>query len=85
MECSEDGGYLRIHDREFHFKGHVGPRIIRILYEAWERGDPRQRTAHVLEEAESKSNAFSQAFSNKEWKEVIGHADGYCWLKVDAE
>ena len=83
VECSEDGGYLRIHDREFHSKGYVGPRIVRLLYEAWERGEPRQRTARILEEAGSKADALSQVFKNKEWREFIGHADGYCWLKVD--
>ena len=84
VECSEDGGYLRIHDQVFHFTGYTHKRIIRILYEAWERGKPRQRTSSVLEEAESRSRAFSQAFSGckEDWKAAIGYGDGYCWLMV---
>ncbi len=86
VECSEDGGYLRIHDREYRFPGHTQKRIIRILYEAWERGEPRQRTASVLEEAESRSRTLSQAFSGckEDWKSVIDYGGGYCWLITEA-
>ena len=86
VECSEDGGYLRIHDREYRFTGHTHKRIIRILYEAWERGEPRQRTASVLEEAESRSRTISQAFSGckEDWRSAIGYGGGYCWLITEA-
>lgn len=85
VECSEDGGYLRIYDNEFHFSGYTHKRIIRVLYEAWEGGNPRQRTATVLEEAESRSKTMSQAFSGckEDWRSAIGYGDGYSWLKVD--
>lgn len=85
VECGEDGGYLRIHDREFHFSGLTHRRIIRIVYEAWERGDPRLRTASVLEEAESRSRTISQAFSGskEDWRGAIDYGGGYCWLRVD--
>jgi hypothetical protein len=84
VECDEDGGYLRLHDREFRFSGLTHRRIIRILYEAWKRGEPRMRTASVLEEAESRSRAMSQAFGGcrEAWKDVIGYGDGFCWFKV---
>ena len=86
VECSKDGGYLRIHDREYRFSGHTHKRIIRILYEAWERGEPRQRTASVLEEAESRSRTISQAFSGckEDWRSAIGYGGGYCWLITEA-
>jgi hypothetical protein len=85
VECGEEGGYLRIHDREYRFSGFTHKRIIRLLHEAWERGEPRLRTASVLEEAESRSRTMSQAFSGckEDWKEVIGYGDGFCWLKIE--
>jgi hypothetical protein len=43
------------------------------------------RTASVLEEAESRSRAMSQAFSGckEDWKGAIAYGGGYCWLIVD--
>jgi len=85
VECDEDGGYLRLHDREFRFSGLTHRRIVRILYEAWECGEPRLRTASVLEEAESRSRTISQAFSGckEDWRGAIDYGGGYCWLIVD--
>lgn len=85
VECSEDGGHLRIHDQRYHFSGLTHKRIIRLLYEAWERGEPRLRTSYVLGEAESRSRAISQAFSGckEDWKAAIGYGDGDCWLRVE--
>lgn len=85
VECSEDGARLRIHDQRYHFSGLTHKRIIRLLYEAWERGDSRLRTSYVLSEAESRSRTISQAFSGckEDWKAAIGYGDGDCWLKVE--
>ena len=85
VECSEDGSRLRIHDQRYHFSGLTHKRIIRLLYEGWERGEPRLRTSYVLGEAESRSRAISQAFSGckEDWKAAIGYGDGDCWLKVE--
>ena len=85
VECSEDGGRLRIHNQRYHFSGLTHKRIIRLLYEAWERGDSRLRTSYVLSEAESRSRTISQAFSGckEDWKAAIGYGDGDCWLKVE--
>lgn len=86
VECSEDGGYLRIHDREYRFTGHMHKRIVRILYEAWERGEPRLRTAKVLVEVEAGSTVrtMSHVFSGckEDWISAIGYGGGYCWLMV---
>jgi hypothetical protein len=47
------------------------------------------RTAAVLENAESKASALSQAFSGCKvnWKNVVGYEKGNCWLvtKITAE
>jgi len=85
VDCSEDGGHLRIHDQRYHFNGLTHKRIIRLLYETWERGDSRLRTSYVLGEAESRSRTISQAFSGckEDWKAAIGYGDGDCWLKVE--
>lgn len=84
--CSEDGRFLRVHGVDYHFRGVIQPQIIRQLYEAWESGQPRLRTAQVLEQAESKSNTLSQAFgTNDAGETLIGHRDGYCWLKISNE
>ncbi|RMG35945.1 MAG: hypothetical protein D6720_06020 [Gammaproteobacteria bacterium] len=86
VECSEDGGYLRIHERKYRFIGHTHKRIVRILYEAWERGEPRLRTAKVLVEVEAGSTVrtMSHVFSGckEDWKSAIGYGGGYCWLMV---
>ncbi|MCL6417881.1 hypothetical protein MIB92_19695, partial [Aestuariirhabdus sp. Z084] len=58
--------------------------IIRQLFEAWESGQEKLRTAAVLENAESKASALSQAFSGckTEWKNVVAYEKGSCWLHV---
>ena len=85
--CSEDGGHLRIRDRDFHFGGLIHKQIIRLLYDAWESGSPRLRTAAILEEVEAGKSVrtMSHAFSGckGDWKSVIGYGEGYCWLLVD--
>ena len=85
--CSEDGGHLRIHDRNFYFEGFIHKQIIRLLYDAWESGSPRLRTAAILEEVEAGKSVrtMSHAFSGYkgDWKSVIGYGEGYCWLLVD--
>ncbi len=85
LSCSEDGGMLRINGEDYFFTGLTQKRIVRQLFEAWEAGQSRLRTAVVLQEAESKTKAISQAFSGskRDWKKVIGYRDGYCWLIVE--
>ncbi|WLQ14322.1 hypothetical protein O5O45_00005 [Hahella aquimaris] len=83
--CSDDGGELRVNGEDFVFTGVTQQRIVRRLYEAWEAGRPRLRTAAVLEEAESKATALSQAFSGYkgDWRKAIGYGGGFCWLIVE--
>ena len=83
--CSEDGGELVVNGEQYIFTGLTHKRIIRQLFEAWESGQEKLRTAAVLENAESKASAFSQAFSGckTEWKNVVGYGNGNCWLKTE--
>lgn len=84
VSCSDDGGELNVNGEDYFFTGLTQKRIIRQLFDAWEAGQPRLRTTAVLEEAESKASAMSQAFSGYkgDWKKVIGYGDGCCWLIV---
>lgn len=83
--CSEDGGELAVNGEQYIFTGLTHKRIIRQLFEAWESGQEKLRTAAVLENAESKASALSQAFSGKDkrWRDVVGYGNGNCWLKTD--
>lgn len=83
--CSEDGGELVVNGETYHFTGDIHRSIIRQLTAAWLRGEPRLRTAAVLEDAESKVKAIKQAFkgSKENWEKVIGYGNGFCWLIVD--
>lgn len=84
VSCSDDGGELHVNGEDYFFTGLTQKRIIRLLFDAWEAGQSRLRTTAVLEEAESKATAMSQAFSGYkgDWKKVIGYGDGCCWLIV---
>ncbi|MCL6419453.1 hypothetical protein [Aestuariirhabdus haliotis] len=83
--CSEDGGELVVNGEQYIFTGLTHKRIIRQLFKAWESGQEKLRTAAVLENAESKASALSQAFSGKDkrWRDVVGYGNGNCWLKTD--
>lgn len=83
--CSEDGGELVVNGETYHFTGDIHRSIIRQLAAAAQRGEPRLRTAAVLEDAESKVKAIKQAFkgSKENWEKVIGYGKGFCWLVVE--
>jgi hypothetical protein len=84
VQIGSDGGWIRIHERQYRFRGLIQRSIVQQVYEAWRDGAGRLRTQQVLETAESKSKELAQAFSGRpEFKEIIGYDDGFCWLKVD--
>ena len=84
VEIELGGRCLRLHGREYRFRGTIQPAIVRQLYEAWHSGTPRQRTQKVLQTARSSAKELSQAFSGRsDFKEIIGYDKGLCWLKVD--
>jgi hypothetical protein len=81
---SPGGGWIRIHGREYRFRGLVQRSIVEQVHEAWRDGTGRLRTQEVLEAAESSARQLAQAFSGRpEFREIIGYDDGFCWLKVD--
>lgn len=82
VSCSQDGGELVVNGVIYRFKGLIHRSIVRQLYEAWDRGEPRVRKEMLLETAESKSNTISQAFSGckTQWRKVIDYGEGCSWL-----
>jgi hypothetical protein len=85
IDCSDDGGWIKVHDREYLFAGLLQKTAIRRLYEAWEGGTPKMNMQALLEEIESGSRHISQVFGtgNRSWREIVGYGRGYVWLKVD--
>lgn len=49
VECTEDGRYLRIYEREYWFNGNKKV-IIRMLYESWENGHVWVPVSNLLRE-----------------------------------
>jgi hypothetical protein len=85
VHLSADGGVLTVHGKEYAFRGLKHRAILRQLYEAWDRGEPRCLTEKVLLEAESGETVrrLSRAFKgHRNWFEVIKEDDGFCWLEV---
>jgi hypothetical protein len=86
-QCSPDGAWLRIHDREYTFRGKK-KRLIRLLYEAWERGESWMSEVSLLAEAEYDSKRIEDVFKDSrpgkshEWREYIDVHDGKVRMKV---
>ena len=85
IDCSDDGGWIKVHGREYLFSGLLQKTAIRRLYEAWESGTPKLNMQALLEEIESGSRHISQIFGtgNRSWREIVGYGRGYVWLKTD--
>ena len=84
VEIRSGGRWLRLHGREYRFRGSIQAAIVQQLYEAWRNGTPRQRTQKVLQNAGSSAKELSQAFSGRsDFKEIIGYNEGFCWMKVE--
>jgi hypothetical protein len=75
VECSEDGGWLRIYDREYWFSG--GKRVIVLmLFESWKRGNEWIPVSNLLREyAEGMrlQDVFkdSRAEHKNKWREYL--------------
>lgn len=86
-QCSPDGAWLRIRDREYMFRGKK-KRLIRMLYEAWERGEIWMSEVSLLAEAEYDSKRIEDVFKDSrpgkghEWREYIEVHDGKVRMKV---
>ncbi|CAA7615778.1 hypothetical protein [Magnetospirillum sp. UT-4] len=83
VQCNSDGTWIRIHGREFTFRRKQA-RIVRILFDAWERGDEWFGEETVLAEAEYDSKRLQDAFKgNRDWQDVIEVQAGRCRLRID--
>lgn len=85
IDCSDDGGWIKVHGRAYQFSGLLQKTAVRRLYEAWESGTPKLNMQALLEDIESGSRHISQVFGtgNRSWREIVGYSRGYVWLKVD--
>jgi hypothetical protein len=87
VQCGPDGAWLRIHDREYTYRGKK-KRLIRLLYEAWERGETWLSEPWLLAEAEYDSRRIEDVFKDArpgmagKWREYIEVHDGKVRLKI---
>jgi hypothetical protein len=86
VDCSDDGGWIKVHGREYQFFGLLQKMAIRRLYEAWESGMTRLNMQSLLEDIDSRSRHISQVFGNgnPHWREIVAYRRGYVWLKAEA-
>ena len=85
IECSNDGSWIRVRGREYHFAGLLQKTAIRRLFEAWECGAQRLNMQALLEDIGSGSRHISQVFRAgiSNWREIVGYSRGLVWLKAD--
>ncbi|QLH37895.1 MAG: hypothetical protein HWD60_01320 [Defluviicoccus sp.] len=86
IDCSDDGSWIKVCDREYMFPGLLQKTAVRRLYDALQGGLPTLPMQSLLEEIESRSRHISQVFSGADpkWRDIIGYGKGLVWLKVDA-
>lgn len=75
VECADDGGWLRIYDREYTFRGGKKT-IIRMLFDAWERGDAWLPTSNLLSDYKAETrleDVFKdgRATHKDKWREYL--------------
>ena len=75
LACAGDGSWLRIHGREYKFR-RGKKTIIRVLFDAWERGDEWVPVSDLLQDYEAGTrleDVFkdSRADRKGEWREYI--------------
>jgi hypothetical protein len=86
-QCSPDGSWLRIHNQEYTYRGKK-KRLIRLLYEAWERGETWLSEPWLLAEAEYDSKRIEDVFKDARpgkadrWREYIEVHDGKVRLRI---
>jgi hypothetical protein len=88
VTCADDGSWLRIHGREYKFsRGKKA--VIRMLFEAWERGEEWVPLSDLLAGYEAGTrlqDVFKDAREHRkdEWREFIEIHDGRARLIVPA-
>lgn len=89
VACAEDGSWLRIHDREYRFSR--GKKVvIRMLFEAWDRGEEWVPLTNLLEGYEAGTrlpDVFKDSRTGRkgEWREFIEIHEGRARLIVPPE
>ena len=80
----EDRGLLYLRGREpIQFTGSKNRKAITLLYDRCLKNDNKWNIQALLEEIGSSSTHISKLFrGHPHWKEVIGFADGMCWLII---
>ena len=86
VACADDGSWLRIHDREYKFR-RGKKAVIRMLFEAWERGDEWVPLSDLLAGYEAGTrleDAFkdNRAERKGEWRAFIEIHEGRARLIV---
>jgi len=80
--CDVEGHWITIRGRSHNFRGKQA-KVIRRLYEVWERGEGFAREQEVLEGADSTCKNLKELFRGKSaWRQVIEVAGGNCRLLV---
>jgi hypothetical protein len=88
VACATDGAWLRIHEREYKFRRGKNT-MIRMLFEAWERGEEWVPLSDLLAGYEA-GTRFQDVFKDgrehrkDEWREFIEIHDGRARLIVPA-
>ena len=82
VQCNADGSWIRIGDQEYTFTRRQ-PTIIRLLYDAYERGEAWVGEAWVLAQADYDSKRLLDAFrTHPNWREAVEVDNGHCRLRV---
>lgn len=76
---------VRVGDREFPFRGDKQRQVVEHLYNAWERGEGRVSVALMITDLDfPETTRLRDLFKgHPDWKDLIGYADGACWLRCD--
>lgn len=84
LRHSANYGLIYVTEKPFEFSGDLHRRILKILVDAYNHGDPVCRTAVVLEEAGAKGeNKYLYRVFNKneDWRKFIKEKKGNCWIE----
>lgn len=84
LRHSANYGLIYVTEKPFEFSGDLHRRILKVLVDAYNHGDPVCRTAVVLEEAGAKGeNKYLYRVFNKneDWRKFIKEKKGNCWIE----
>lgn len=83
IACADDGSWIRLLDVSFRFSGKIQKRIIRLIYESWERGESWCNITDILSKANSGCDKLKEAFNrNQNWHHVIEVQGNDCRIRA---